>query len=65
MNQGVKPTQKQILSARKRRSERQHDEMAGKWIPSRFNGSWMMTWKDMWPFIAAFIVSVLLTIIFT
>ena len=60
MNQGVKPTQKQILSARKRRSERQHDEIAGKWIPSRFNGSWMMTWKDMWPFIAAFIVSVLL-----
>ena len=56
MTQGVKPSQKQIEGCRRER-RKQHIKN-GEWVPQKFNGSWMMTWKDLWPFIAAFIIAI-------
>ena len=61
MTNGIKPTQKQIEG--NRRERRTKHIKHGVWVPQRFNGAWKMTWKDLWPFIAAFAVSILLALL--
>ena len=61
MTNGVKVTQKQIEGCRRER--RKQNVEAGRWVPQRFNASWKMTWKDLWPFVLAFGISIILTLL--
>ena len=60
MTNGVKSTQKQIEGNRRERRKKHIKD--GVWVPTRFNGSWKMTLKDLWPFILAFITSIIFSL---